>query len=64
MGELYSEFIKVVFKPNDYTMPSEYDIACYLAKRTKDHYDEDLYSFEPYEEKFKELDILSFILKS
>lgn len=52
-GELFSKFMRNAFKTSHYEKPSEYGIACYLHDLTKNHYDEDLYRFEPYTDEFR-----------
>ncbi len=51
MGEEYSKFIKKTHKPSRYHSATGYGVACYLADRSKNNYDEDLYTFEEYTPK-------------
>jgi len=56
-GEFYSKLIEYTHKMTGYTHATEYGVACFLADLTKDYYDPDLYSFEPYEGTIKEFKI-------
>jgi len=49
MGEEYSRLIKMTHKVNGYIKSSDYGVACYLAYKTRNDYDEDFYTFEAYE---------------
>jgi len=50
MGEYYSNMIKLSHRTEDYNKANEYGIVCYLAHRTKNNYDPDLYEFIEYGE--------------
>ncbi len=57
MGEEYSKFIKLSHKPSRYLGATEFGVVCYLAEKTKNNYDKDLYCFKPLEGDYKHLDI-------
>ena len=47
-GEHYSKLIKTTHKTSKYVEPSTYGVVCYLADKTKNNYDSDLYEFREY----------------
>lgn len=55
MGEEYSNFTKKTHKGSRYLNSTEFGVVCYLAEKTRDQYDPDLYRFEKYtpEETFE-----------
>lgn len=55
LGEFHSKLAHDATIGTQYVNPTEFGIACYMARMTRDRYDEDLYEFIEYTEPLKEL---------